>query len=252
MGDLSRVESLRKLSGLASGFPGLRLRSSAASRCGGASVTRTSEPIAGYRRVGGDALQELGRARAAYPDIRLLERWREVAGRAGGAPAMPRLARRGGRRSRAAGAVDGSARPGIRPRRREDRRAAACSTSTSPDPAWLFVLRALLALSPDPARRPARRGRPRAARLRAVPVPAGKHRLSGRRGARARRVALRGPASSASIAVGLSVAGSAERTREDRHGRARRGPGSLLVLARGRVLQAASRLRRRSARGRRT
>ena len=161
-GDLSRVESLRRVSGFATGFQRLGgvLRQPRAAA--GASVTRTSGPIAGYRRFGGDAPPGLGRARARlsrHPAARALERG---AGRGGGAPGGAAPGATGRSSLESGGAAAGSARPGsVRVVEKTAERLVLDVDAADAD----------LALRPagasgrtaGSARRPARRGRPRAA-----------------------------------------------------------------------------------------
>src|SRR5262249_21748123 len=72
-GDLSRVESLRKIAGMASGYmDSSALFGSLALKWG--IRWADQDPIAGYRRIGGDALQSWDRHSRPFPDIRLLER----------------------------------------------------------------------------------------------------------------------------------------------------------------------------------
>jgi hypothetical protein len=135
-GDLSRVESLRRLSRLNSGqladlYRCLSLRWGIR--------FRDQPPLPGYRRMGGDAIQDWDEQPGADTDIRLLERWAEendvrkipgaIAGSSSGEVVLETEAEKPGR-----------ARPGQvaiverSPERLEMR--TAC-----PDPTWLFVLR---------------------------------------------------------------------------------------------------------------
>ncbi len=138
-GDLSRVESLRKVSGMASGFLdadpffgmlalkwGIRFRD--------------QDAMPGYRSIGGDALQIWDEHPRAFPDIRLLESWSEAPGPVEALRILPRLK---------AGEVvieSGSLRTGTAPpgRVRVVRRtpeSLELQTETGA-PGWLFVLRA--------------------------------------------------------------------------------------------------------------
>jgi hypothetical protein len=76
VGDLSRMESLRDVSSLlASSEGGERLFGSLGLRFG---IRFRDQPgLPGFRRAGGDAVQEWDEHAAARPTIRLLERWRE-------------------------------------------------------------------------------------------------------------------------------------------------------------------------------
>jgi hypothetical protein len=75
-GDLSRIQSLRKMSGLASQFP------DPGSFYGSVSLRwglryRDQAPLPGYARVGGTGLDDWDENAGALPDIRLAEGWRE-------------------------------------------------------------------------------------------------------------------------------------------------------------------------------
>lgn len=90
-GDFSRTESLRRIAVRAAEFR------DAQDFFGGLSLRwgirfRDQEPYPGYRRVGGDALQDWDEHAAAYPDIRLLTGWREEKGALAALEALPRLA----------------------------------------------------------------------------------------------------------------------------------------------------------------
>jgi len=90
-GDFSRTESLRRIAVRAAEFH------DAAHFFGGLSLRwgirfRDQEPYPGYRRVGGDALQDWDEHVAAYPDIRLLTAWREERDAVPALAALPRLA----------------------------------------------------------------------------------------------------------------------------------------------------------------
>jgi hypothetical protein len=175
VGDLSRVESLRKVAGMATGFSDSgSLFRSLALRWGIRFADQ--DPIAGYRRVGGDALQAWDESAGAVPDVRLLERWTEASGALGALDALPRLQEgeavlesgRAGRGVANAGSV----------RVVEKSPERMVLELDAADPGWLFVLRAywpyraiLLDGSPVEAV-------PAQLAFSAVAIPAGRHVLA--------------------------------------------------------------------------
>jgi len=89
-GDLARVESLRRVARTAAGFAdaapffgALALRFAVRSR--------DQPPLPGYRRVGGDALQDWDEHSGASPDLRLLTGWREARNALEAVRLLPRL-----------------------------------------------------------------------------------------------------------------------------------------------------------------
>ena len=89
-GDLSRVESLRRVGSIAAAqrdsaafFASLALRFGVR--------FRDQEPVAGYRRFGGDAFRSWDENPAALADIRLVSRWREATGPLEALSALARL-----------------------------------------------------------------------------------------------------------------------------------------------------------------
>jgi hypothetical protein len=173
-GDLSRVESLRRVSSLASGFRDSDAFFGSFALKWGIRYT-DQEPLAGYGRIGGDALQIWDEHPGAEPDIRLVESWREVPSALDGLKALPSLAR--GEVVLETGAAGrGSARPGtVRVIQRRPERLEL--DVDSPDGGWLFVLRAFW-----PYRTILLDGRPVEAvpaqlAFCAVPVPPGRHRV---------------------------------------------------------------------------
>ena len=78
-GDLTRLESLRRFSGLLSASP------ASAALFGSVGLRwsvryRDQAPLPGYRRIGGDAAQDWDELPGALPEVRLLQRWREETG----------------------------------------------------------------------------------------------------------------------------------------------------------------------------
>ena len=173
-GDLSRVESLRRISALASGFRDSDAFFGSFALKWGIRYS-DQEPLAGYRRVGGDALQVWDEHPGAEPDIRLAESWREVPSALEGLKALPSLAR-GEVVLETGSARRGSARPGAV--RVVERRAERLEIDVdAPVGGWLFVLRAFW-----PYRTILLDGRPVEAvpaqlAFCAVPVPPGTHHI---------------------------------------------------------------------------
>ena len=211
VGDLSRVESLRKISGMAIGYR------DSASFFGTVALRfgiryRDHEAVAGYRPIGGDALQIWDEHVRPFRDIRLLERWKDVPGSLEALKTLASLGEgevviEGG----AAGA--GTARPGdVRLLERSAERLVA--DIEAPDPTWLFVLRAYW-----PYRTILLDGRPVEAQpaqlaFSAVPIPPGRHRLEWQERLPGLRVSMWGPILFGMIAAALAVA----------HGRRRKHP----------------------------
>ncbi|HEX4440216.1 MAG TPA: hypothetical protein VH854_09105 [Thermoanaerobaculia bacterium] len=173
-GDLARVESLRKISGLAAAFP------DAGPFFGGFALRwcvrqRSQKPLPGYHRFGGDGAQEWDEHERPYPDIRLATAWREEPSALDALHDMAELpqgalALETGRRA------DGAAPEGrLRILERSAPRLAI--ETDAPAATWLFVLRAFWGY-----RRVTVDGRevetvPANIAFTAVAVPAGKHRV---------------------------------------------------------------------------
>jgi hypothetical protein len=137
-GDLSRTQSLRRISFRAAG-------SGQASAFFGALALRwgirfrDQAPLPGYRRFRGDALMDWDEHGRAYPDIRLLERWREEKGPVEALSLLPTL-KDGEIVIESGSRAAGSARPGHVAVL--ERTAERLSLETAaPDATWLFVLR---------------------------------------------------------------------------------------------------------------
>lgn len=174
VGDLSRVESLRRLARFAAEFADSGdFFASLALRWG--VRFRDQPPLSGFRRVGGDHLQDWDENASALPAIRLAERFREVPGASEALDALPRLSP-GEILLETGGSRAGFARPGaVRVLSGSAERLSL--DVTAPDATWLFVLRGFWSY-----RRVSVDGRPREyvpAQLAfsAVAVPAGKHRV---------------------------------------------------------------------------
>ncbi|HEY3172769.1 MAG TPA: hypothetical protein VGK86_09360 [Thermoanaerobaculia bacterium] len=137
-GDFSRLESLRRFLPVAAG-PELSnaLFGSLALRFG--IRYRDQNPLGGYRRAGGNGLQDWDEHAAAFPEIRLVEKWRETPG---GLPALNEIGRlepgeilvETGQTRR------GNASPG-RLRIVEKSPERLVVETNAPQATWLFVLR---------------------------------------------------------------------------------------------------------------
>ena len=202
VGDLSRVESLRKVAGMASGFSDSgALFGSLSLKWGIRFVDQ--DPIAGFRRVGGDALQAWDENPRALPDVRLLQDWREVETPIAALDALPRLPEGGvvlesGRRAA------GAARPGVvRVVTRTPERLVL--EIDAADPGWLFVLRAhwiyrTILLDGKPVE-----AVPAQLAFSAVPVPAGRHVVVWEERVPGLEISRWGPVLFGMIALGLFV-----------------------------------------------
>jgi len=171
-GDLSRLQSLRRLSMAAAGFRdsqpffgALALRWEIR--------FRDQEPLPGYHRVRTDGLMIWDEHENAYPDIRLLTSWREEEGALSALKALPTLA--AGQIVIESGATGlRTARPG-RLRILEKNPERLRIEAEAPDPTWLFVLRGYwsyraVLLDGRPAE-----ASPAQLAFSAVRVPAGRH-----------------------------------------------------------------------------
>jgi hypothetical protein len=141
VGDLSRMESLRRLSAL---FPaadnGAALFASLSLRA--AVRYRDQDPLPGFQPAGGDALQAWDESPGALPAIRMAAKWREAAGAvealsalqsAGPGEIVVETGRSGlaGAAGAAAGTVSAVA----------DRGRRLSFSVEAPQPGWVFVLR---------------------------------------------------------------------------------------------------------------
>ena len=137
-GDLSRVESLRRVARTAVHF------ADAAPFFGAIALRfavrfRDQPALPGYHRIGGDALQDWDEHSAAFPDVRLLTGWLEARDPLEAVNSLPRLAPgevvlETGRLGR------GASPPGqIRGLERTPERLVVHTDAAAP--AWLFVLR---------------------------------------------------------------------------------------------------------------
>jgi hypothetical protein len=202
-GDLSRIDSLRRLASVAAAqtdsepfFSTLSLRF--------AIRFNDQTPLAGFRRFGGDAFRSWDENPGALPDLRLATRWREVSGPVDalrtlpGLPADEIVVETGERRS-------GGARPGKLRIREKSPERLVLETQT-PEPTWLFVLRGdwryrTVEIDGDPvATRPAQLA------FTAVPVPAGSHTIEWREKAPGLEATRYGPLAGIALLLILVVA----------------------------------------------
>jgi hypothetical protein len=137
-GDLSRLESLRRLSFVASGFRDAEAIFGALGLRWGIRF-RDQEPLPGYRRFRGNALIDWDEHERAFPDIRLAEKWREESGAVAALNVLPRLTD-GEIVVESESSTAGFARPG-RLRVLEKSPERVRLETLTPDPTWLFVLR---------------------------------------------------------------------------------------------------------------
>jgi hypothetical protein len=205
-GDLARVESLRRLSGVAAAtadggsfFANLSLRWGVR--------PRSQLAVPGFAQFGGNAGQAWDRNAAALPDVRFALRWMETSGPLESAAALPH-ARAGdlvietGRR--AAGEAAGSASARVVERTPELLRI----DTVSERPAWLFVLRAWwpyrdVVVDSRPVETV-----PAYLAFTAIPLPEGRHAVVWRERVPGGDASRFGPIAAGIIAVLLLVSGS--------------------------------------------
>jgi hypothetical protein len=190
-GDLSRVESLRRLSAAAAGYRDAGAFFGNLSLRWGVRMNTQPDPVAGYRRFGGDRLQDWDEQRPAQPDIRLATAWREENGPLS---ALRRItAMRDGELLVETGRqASGAARPGA-VRVLEKTANSLRLDCDSPDPTWLFVLRAFwphrtVEIDGHPAEIV-----PAYLAFSAVAMPAGHHRVEWREEIPGLGISLAGP-----------------------------------------------------------
>ena len=175
-GDLSRLESLRRVSAFAATGPsGAPFFGSLGLRY--AIRYRDQEPLPGFSRFGGDAVQDWVEAPGAEPDVRIAARWREAPDAVAAMRLLPGLAP--GEIVLETGGGGGSVEGGTaRTLERQADRLTIATTTTGP--AWLFVARAFW--SHRDVRVDGRPVDPVPAQIAftAVPIPAGAHLVSWR------------------------------------------------------------------------
>lgn len=203
-GDLSRIDSLRRISGMAVGqtdsgpfFSSLSLRYGIR--------FRDHPALAGFRPFGGDAFRVWDENPDAQPDIRLARRWREAPGPLESLAVLSQLAAdevviETGR------TAQGAARPG-RLRILEKSPERLVLEVETPDPTWLFVLRGdwrfrTVLLDSRPADLS-----PAQIAFAALPVPAGSHRVTWSENAPGLEISRWGPAVAVLLLLGISRVG---------------------------------------------
>jgi hypothetical protein len=189
-GDLSRLESLRRLAFAASRYRDAAPFFSALALRWGIRY-RGQIPLSGFRRFGGDGLQDWDELASAYSDIRLLERWTEESDARKILGEIPRL-RPGEMVLETEVSRSGAARPGqVRVLERSPERLTL--DTECPDATWLFVLRGYWAyrrvlVDGSPAEVV-----PAQIAFSAVAVPAGRHRVDWREQLPGEQVSRWGP-----------------------------------------------------------
>ena len=171
-GDLSRIESARKLSAVAAGFKdGGPYFESLSLRWG--TRFRDQAPLPGYHRIGGNLLEDWDENPGALPDIRLVAGWKEAPSALAALRGISRLGhgeivvetgREGG----------GVSRPGsVRVLERAPARLRL--ETNSPTPTWLFVLRGFWTYRTVKVDGREVEVFPAQLAFSAVPIPAGRH-----------------------------------------------------------------------------
>jgi len=210
VGDLSRMSSLRRISGFAATSPlGADFYGGLALRFG--LRYRDQPPLPGFARFGGDPFFDWDENPAALTDLRLLERWREEPGALDAVQTLPRLARgeavvETGRRA------GGTARPG---------RVAVVESSPErlvletdcPDPSWLFVLRGFWTHRRIVVDGASVRAVPAQLAFSALPLSAGPHRVEWREDVPGLAASRWGPVLFVLCAAGLLLRKPAEGSR---------------------------------------
>lgn len=173
-GDFSRLDSLRKVSGLAAAAPeGAGLFASVSLRFG--LRWPDQAPLPGFREFGREATRTWDENAGALPDLRLLERWKEAEGAVPALQTLPRLdpgevVLETGRRA------EMTAAPG-RLRILEKTPERLALEVSSPDPTWLFVLRGFWSHRAIAIDGRAAEAVPAQLAFSAVSIPAGEHRV---------------------------------------------------------------------------
>jgi hypothetical protein len=190
-GDLSRLESLRRISLRAAGFGDSQPFFGALALKWGVRL-RDQKPIAGYHRIRGDGFMDWDEHEAAFPDVRLVESWREETGALPALSSLP-LLKTGEIVIESGSQTAGTARPGslrILEKTPERLRVEAIA----PDPTWLFVLRDYFSyrtvlLDGNPVE-----DAPAQLAFSAIRVPAGRHTIDWREIVPGGRISRWGPA----------------------------------------------------------
>jgi hypothetical protein len=173
-GDLSRLQSLRRLSFVAAGFRDAEAIFGALGLRWGIRF-RDQEPLPGFRRFRGDALMDWDEHERAFPDIRLAEKWREESGAVPALNALPRLGD-GEIVVESGSSTAGFARAGtLRVLEKSPERLSL--ETLAPDPTWLFVLRGHWSYRTVLRDGAGTEAVPAQLAFSAVRVPAGQHRI---------------------------------------------------------------------------
>ncbi|HTR04800.1 MAG TPA: hypothetical protein VMN82_16550 [Thermoanaerobaculia bacterium] len=201
-GDLSRIESLRRVSALAATqSDGGPFFSSLALRFG--MRFRDQEPLAGFRPFGRDALRSWDENPSALPDVRLVRRWVEAEGPVEALAALPRLPE-GGLVVESGKTVSGEAREGAMRVLEQSPERLRVETQC-PDPTWLFVLRgdwSYRVVSVDGRPTPVF---PAQIAFAAVPVPPGVHRVEWRETIPGIEISAWGPVAGLALLAALGL-----------------------------------------------
>ncbi len=198
-GDLARVEGLRRVSAAAALSPDSSPFFGSLSLRWGIRP-REQPPVPGYRRFGGDLLQDWDEHERPFPDLRLATRWREEPDSLAALHALPHLAP-GEIVVETGRALVGSAPPGkIRVIEKEPE--SLRLETTASQPTWLFVLRAFWNHRSVWLDGRKTEYQPAQLAFSAVAIPAGVHRLEWREALPGGNVSLWGP-----VAYVLGLAG---------------------------------------------
>jgi hypothetical protein len=198
-GDLARVESLRKLSGVAASYPDSQ-------SFFGAFALRwcvrspTQAPLPGYHRFGGNYAQDWDEHERPFPDVRLATSWIETDSAVAAASRIGQIAP-GGLLIETGRSAEGHADAGKVEILRRTQSKLVVETD-APAPTWLFVLRAFWDY-----RRVTVDGKevetvPANLAFTAVPVPAGRHRIDWEEKLPGWKISRFGPALFGMIVIG--------------------------------------------------
>ena len=201
-GDLARVESLRKLSGVAAGYPDSQ-------SFFGAFALRwcvrspTQKPLPGYHRFGGNFAQDWDEHEQPFPDVRLATSWIESPSAVAAASRIGQIPP-GGLVIETGRSAEGQAGAGSVEVLRRTQARLEVATDV-PAPTWLFVLRAYWDY-----RRVSVDGRevetvPANLAFTAVPIPAGRHRVEWEEKLPGWEVSRFGPALFGMILLGVAL-----------------------------------------------
>lgn len=202
-GDLARIAALRRLSIGMAHRGDVDVFRSASLRWG---IRYRDQPsLPGYRRIGGDALQDWDELDGAYPDIRLLERWTEE-GDVRRIPAEMSSLSPGQVVLETGQSRSGRARPG-KVQILEKTPERLTLEAVCPDATFLFVLRDYWDYRTIFVDGRAVEAVPALIAFSAVPVPAGRHRIQWREQVPGGRVSRWGPVLFAAVCAWLVMPG---------------------------------------------